>query len=114
MFSTGDRGLARKFLLLAMLFCLATLVGSPASTADEDKPATKKAPSSAAGPSKDERASSRSPAQEESEALDKALEVSPNDPQALIKSLEQFLARFPNSARREQVLRTIYRSEAHV
>jgi len=45
----------------------------------------------------------------ESEALDEAFRTSPTDPQALIKNLEEFLTRFPKSARREQVLRVIYR-----
>jgi thiol-disulfide isomerase/thioredoxin/cytochrome c-type biogenesis protein CcmH/NrfG len=51
----------------------------------------------------------RSAGEEESDALDEAFQASPTDPQALIKNLEEFLARFPQSARREQVLRTIYR-----
>lgn len=109
MFSTDGHTLVRKLLILAILSCPASLCGSRASAADEQKPAAKKAVASAPEPSKDKQASSRSPAQEESEALDKALEVSPNDPQALIRSLEEFLVRFPNSARREQVLRTIYK-----
>ncbi len=46
---------------------------------------------------------------EEADALDQAFQVSPTDPQALIKSLEDFLKRFPESARREKVLRLIYR-----
>jgi thiol-disulfide isomerase/thioredoxin len=97
MFLTSARSLAGKLLLLAILTCLAILGGLRASAAQEEKPATQKAPSAAAPP------------QEESEALESALAVSANDPQALIKSLEEFLARFPNSPRREQVLRTIYK-----
>ncbi|MFB3921404.1 MAG: redoxin family protein [Terriglobia bacterium] len=48
------------------------------------------------------------PAEDESRAWQKLLELSPNDPRTLIKGLEDFLARFPQSPRREQVLRTIY------
>ena len=48
-------------------------------------------------------------AQDEADALDKAVSSAQRDPQALIKNLEDFLARFPQSARREQVLGSIYR-----
>jgi thiol-disulfide isomerase/thioredoxin/tetratricopeptide (TPR) repeat protein len=107
MFLTSARSLAGKLLLLAILSCLAILGGSRAPAAQEEKPPAKKAPSSASEASKEKQPSS--PAPEESEALEKALAVSANDPQVLIKSLEGFLARFPNSSRREQVLRTIYK-----
>ena len=107
MFLTSARCLARRLLLLAILSCLAILGGSHARAAQEEKPPAKKAPSSASEASEEKRPSS--PSQEESEALEKALAVSANDPQALIKSLEEFLGRFPNSSRREQVLRTIYK-----
>jgi thiol-disulfide isomerase/thioredoxin/cytochrome c-type biogenesis protein CcmH/NrfG len=92
MFATNSRGLARRVLLPVTLICLAIYLAWTPLGAEEKKPAPRP-----------------SPAQEESDALDKALVVSPNDPQALIKSLEDFLARFPKSARREQVLRTIHR-----
>jgi thiol-disulfide isomerase/thioredoxin/cytochrome c-type biogenesis protein CcmH/NrfG len=92
MLATSSRGLARRVLLPVTLICLATHLAWTPLGAEEKKPAPRP-----------------SPAQEESDALDKALVVSPNDPQALIKSLEDFLARFPKSARREQVLRTIHR-----
>jgi len=91
MFATSSRGLARRVLLPATLICLATHLAWTPLGAEEKKPAPRP-----------------SPAQEESDALDKALQVSPNDPQAAIRNLEDFLARFPNSPRREQVLRTIY------
>ena len=92
MFSISSHGLARRVFSLVSLICLAILFARVPLHAEEKKPAPRP-----------------SPAQEESEALDKALQVSPNDPQALIKSLEDFLARFPESVRREQVLRTIYK-----
>jgi thiol-disulfide isomerase/thioredoxin len=47
-------------------------------------------------------------AADEADALELAVESAQRDPQALIRNLEGFLARFPESARREQVLRTIY------
>ncbi len=50
-----------------------------------------------------------SSAQDESEALGEALQSSAGSPQALIKKLENFLALFPQTPRREQVLRTIFR-----
>jgi len=68
---------------------------SPAFAINDQKPAGKPAP----GLTVDG----------EEEALDRAFQVAPTDPQALIKSLEEFLARYPQSARRELVLRTIHR-----
>jgi thiol-disulfide isomerase/thioredoxin len=47
---------------------------------------------------------------QESEALQEAVRSSADNPQALIKNLEEFLRRFPQSARREQVLEAIYES----
>ena len=44
---------------------------------------------------------------DEQSALDDAFRSAENNPQVLIKNLEAFLARFPNSSRREVVLRTI-------
>ncbi len=59
-------------------------------------------------PEEEESAESRA-AQAESEALEKALSAPPTDPLALLNNLEEFLARFPASARREQVLRSIFK-----
>jgi thiol-disulfide isomerase/thioredoxin len=92
MFSISSRGWARRILFPHSLICLAVLCAPVPLHPQEKKPAPRPAP-----------------AQEESAALDKALQVPSNDPQALIESLEDFLARFPQSARREQVLRTIYK-----
>jgi thiol-disulfide isomerase/thioredoxin len=108
MFPTSSRGLARTAFSLAALICLAGLCGWGQLEAEEKHLAQGPTPSPASQARKEEPAPRPAPAQEESEALDKALRVSPNDPQALIKSLEDFLARFPKSGRREQVLRTIY------
>jgi len=49
------------------------------------------------------------PAEDESDALDEAISSAQRDPQALIKNLKSFLLKFPQSPRREQVLRTIFR-----
>jgi thiol-disulfide isomerase/thioredoxin len=51
----------------------------------------------------------KTPAQEEADALDLAVNSAERNPQALIKNLEHFLDQYPKSARREVVLRTIYR-----
>ncbi len=61
-------------------------------------------------PSPAERSHSKlSPAaaDEEAQALAEAIESASGNPQALIKNLEDFLARFPNTARRQPVLQTI-------
>lgn len=52
---------------------------------------------------------SRTPAEEETDALDQAVNSAQRNPQTLIKNLEHFLDQYPRSPRREQVLRTIYR-----
>ncbi|HEV2351633.1 MAG TPA: redoxin family protein [Terriglobia bacterium] len=54
-------------------------------------------------------ATPRTPAEEEAAALDLAVNSAERNPQALIKNLEHFLEQFPQSLRREAVLRTIYR-----
>lgn len=107
MFLANVRRLASKLLLVTILSCLAILGGSRAGPTQEEKPPAKKAPSAASEAGEEKRFPS--PGHEESEALEKALAASANDPQALIKSLEEFLARFPSSPQREQVLRTIYK-----
>jgi tetratricopeptide (TPR) repeat protein len=109
MFRTGTCGWAQTVFSVATLICVVTLLGCGRLDAEEAHPAQGPTPSAASQPPKENPTPQPAPAQEESEALDRVLEVSPNDPQAFIKSLEDFLARFPNSARREQVLRTIYK-----
>jgi thiol-disulfide isomerase/thioredoxin len=86
--------------------CLAALLAvTPAFAQQEKKP-----PPSASSPARGKESTkpAPSPSQEESAALDEALQASPGDPQAVIKNLEEFLARYPQSARRERVLRAIY------
>jgi len=48
--------------------------------------------------------------EQESQALQDAVRSSEDNPQALIKNLEGFLGRFPESAQREQILHVIYKS----
>jgi len=93
--STIWRRLVVALLLGAAVGVISASGVAPAFALDEKKSAAKPAP--------------QSHEDEESEALDKAFQASPTDPQALIKALEDFLARYPHSARREQVLRMIYR-----
>ena len=45
----------------------------------------------------------------EMDALDEVFRAQSTDPQEVVRGLEAFLARFPKSARRDQVLRTIFR-----
>ncbi len=71
------------------------------------------APAAARG-AEEEKPSTAKPApqttsDEEMDALDEVFRDSQTDPQAVIRGLEAFLTRFPASARREQVLRTIFR-----
>jgi len=51
----------------------------------------------------------KTPAEVEADALDLAVNSAGRDPQALIQNLKRFLDQYPQSARREVVLRTIYR-----
>jgi thiol-disulfide isomerase/thioredoxin len=51
----------------------------------------------------------KAPDDAEMDALDEIFQSQSTDPQEIIRGLETFLTRFPQSARREQVLRTIFR-----
>jgi thiol-disulfide isomerase/thioredoxin len=62
---------------------------------------------SAIGESSPAQASSEQRDDQETEALNRAFDSAAGNPQTLIKNLEDFLARYPQSPRREQVLRTI-------
>jgi thiol-disulfide isomerase/thioredoxin len=90
----------------AVLLLLALAMTS-ALTAEEKHPAQRAAPFEKA--QEPPGAASSSQAEAETEALNKAFSTSASDPQALIKNLEAFLEKYPKSARREQVLRTIYK-----
>jgi thiol-disulfide isomerase/thioredoxin/Flp pilus assembly protein TadD len=92
--------LAGRILLLAVLLGL-LILACPRPVYSLQKPAPKQATKQ--NPEK------LSPAEEESQALDKALRSAEGNPQALIRNLEAFLARFPKSPRRELILRTIYK-----
>jgi thiol-disulfide isomerase/thioredoxin len=93
-----------RIFILALLLCLLILVcprrvAAPA----KDSPAS---PAQVSAPEeKPERGSSE---EEQKRALEEAFRSAGNNPQALIKNLEGFLVRFPNSPLRPQVLRTIY------
>jgi len=100
---------AQAFARRAIALCLAASMGLLPAFAEQKKPSAR--PASQAAPATAEAARqppSPSP-EEESQALNKALEASASDPPALIRNLEEFLARFPQSARREDVLRTIFK-----
>ena len=93
-----------RFVHLAFVGSLAALLAILPAFAEEEKPVSKPAPPSSA----EKSSQTASTDAEESQALSKALEIGPSDPLELIKNLESFLERYPASARRERVLRTIY------
>ncbi|MBZ5669924.1 MAG: TlpA family protein disulfide reductase [Acidobacteriia bacterium] len=57
----------------------------------------------------EEKLPAKTPSEDEGKALQEAFQSAENNPQALIKNLEDFLTRFPKTSRRELVLRTICR-----
>jgi thiol-disulfide isomerase/thioredoxin len=71
------------------------------------RPLPLRAAQSAAKPEEKAPATQVSPDAGEQSALNDAFRSAENNPQILIKNLEAFLARFPQSSRRERVLRTI-------
>ncbi len=102
------QGLAHGACGLATLLCASMLAvgiplhpaqSTPAQPAASPAPATLRAVPEAPLPSPEE----------ESQALQKALTSASGNPQTLIKNLEQFLARFPQTQHREEVLPTIFR-----
>jgi thiol-disulfide isomerase/thioredoxin len=80
--------------------------GAPAPSSVQK---TQSAPSVGGARAVGQKPASSAPAEDETEALDQAVNSAQSDPQALIKNLENFLNRFPQSQRREQVLRTIFK-----
>jgi thiol-disulfide isomerase/thioredoxin len=95
----------RAVLLLLAVVSLVPVLKAQAPAAEETNPSTRPP---ATQPDAEKSGQNPNPLEEETRALQKIFELSPNDPQALIKGLEDFLARFPQSARRGQILRTIY------
>ncbi|MHB8655178.1 MAG: redoxin family protein [Terriglobia bacterium] len=77
----------------------------PANASGQKNPP---APAPAGAPAAKPKPPAATPVEDETEALGQAVNSAQSDPQALIKNLENFLTRFPQSQRREQVLRTIY------
>jgi thiol-disulfide isomerase/thioredoxin len=60
-------------------------------------------------PAEEKSEKKTAPEPDEDKALGEAFRSAENNPQALLKNLEDFLARFPKTVRRELVLRTICR-----
>ncbi len=83
---------------MTMLVCPRRVGATPQST-----PPPKAAPPAQAPPKP-------SPEQAENQALTTAVRSSLGNPQALIRNLEDFLTRFPDSPQRPMVLRTIYQT----
>ncbi len=94
----------KLFPLVAAAWSLATLLTPTLASAGQNAPASAPRPP-ALGAKKPAPASPT--ADEEAQALAEAIESASGNPQALIKNLEDFLVRFPNTARRQPVLQTI-------
>ncbi len=105
--SSAGRDKTGSFRVSALVCLLLGLALTSPLTAEDKPPAPQPAPSEKA--QEPNRAAASSQAEAETAALDKAFSAAPGDPQALIKNLEAFLQRYPQSARREQVLRMIYK-----
>lgn len=99
------RAFGQDLLNKVMPLCLVAFVAAPLRAQIVQNPPAKPAtaPPAQRTPLKPAPAST----QEEGEALEQAFTSASGNPQALINNLEDFLARFPESPRREQVLRTI-------
>lgn len=95
---------------LAIPFCLAVLVGGMPLSSAQQEPSAKPGPAGTPESSSKKLAPRPStlPAPEESQALEKAFESVAGNPQKLIKNLQEFLERFPQSPHRERVLRTMF------
>jgi len=104
MLGVGDRGRPRFVLESVMGLSLLAILGPlPLRAAQAVTPPTEKS------------ATAPTTADVEQTALDEAFRSAQGNPQVLIKNLEDFLGRFPRSARRDAVLRTIctYAQEAN-
>jgi len=103
MVASGQRALAGILIPLSIFFCLETRAGQTPSAEVQQNPATKPAPKSTERPAP--QSTSPPSERDEAQALERAFATAGNNPQAVIKNLQDFLARFPGSPRREQVLR---------
>ena len=94
-------GITRHCFFLGLLLLLNPV--SPRGVQAAQNPSSHSAapPQAAAKPSQEEQ---------ESQALQDAVRSSEDNPQVLLKNLEGFLERFPESTRREQVLEFIYKT----
>ena len=101
------RGLARASFLLGAALC----VGMATVSLHPSRGAQNAAVQSAPAPTDQTKESSPScrETDEEAKALDEAVTSASHNPQAVIRNLQDFLARFPESQRRKQVLRTVLR-----
>jgi len=114
----------RKILIQVIPLCCISLVGisiclagsqsvqTPAASTGGQNSQTAPVPGTGSSEALKQKPKPQAPtgsAEDESDALDEAISSAQRDPQALIKNLQGFLARFPQSPRREQVLRTIFR-----
>ncbi len=95
----------RAVLLLLAVVSLVAVLKAQAPAAEEKSPSARPP---AAQPDAEKPVQNPNPPEEEARAFEKTLQLSPNDPQALIKGLEEFLAHYPQSGRREQILRVIF------
>ena len=97
------RSRAPRNLRLSGWVLLASLITTRPLAAQAANPSPTPAPKAVTGQT------ASASAEDESQALAQAFQSASGSPQQLIKNLEDFLARFPDSPRREQVLRAIFR-----
>lgn len=103
MIGNSIKSASRTLAAILMMACLAL-------TGWADPQDKKGGAAKSAGDSKEKSSASAAPREEQEQgALNKAFDDAAGNPQILIKNLEEFLKKYPDSMRREQVLRTIYR-----
>ncbi len=103
MFRSHTRSRAPRNSRLSGWVLLASLITTRPLAAQAANPSATPAPKGVTGQT------ASASAEDESQALAQAFQSASGSPQQLIKNLEDFLARFPDSPRREQVLRAIFR-----
>lgn len=103
MMLASNRALLKRFILLAILLCLFVLV-CPRRVGALPRALPPATPAPA-----QPNAQKPLPDAEEAQVLEDAVRSAEGNPQTLIRKLEEFLARFPKSPRREQVLHSIFR-----
>ncbi len=103
MFRSHTRSRAPRNSRLSGWVLLASLITTRPLAAQAANPSPTLAPKAVTGQT------ASASAEDESQALAQAFQSASGNPQQLIKNLDDFLARFPDSPRREQVLRAIFR-----